>query len=256
MKPDFPFAETIILYIGLATIFIAIILFAVLFYQVAIRPEHQENLKPKKPRGKINKVFAEILKQLNGPGGKDDEEKTAPGCLNVLFKSILIVILIFIGVGIVCYGAVVQSFTSFSGKELVAELFCDEVDTSSYSMKMILFEKHGPDANRPQEFLLTGDCWLIRGDIIGIHLLGLKTMYKLTRIGGYFADVKNKQKSTPKEYSLIPEEEKPDWAWLYNLSYDLPFIKAKRRITVSQYPERGRTVRIYVTPLEMTISPE
>ncbi len=260
MESDIAYTETIITYIGLATIFIGIILFAILFYQAAVTSPQEKKPEAKKPPGKIKRVVTEIIKAFRGPSVNDKEEKIPPGCLNVLFKAILIALVIFLGIRIMLFGVVVQSFTSFTNKELVAELYCKELDVSSNSIKMILIEKHGADANRPQTFLLTGDRWFLRSDIItwknGVNFLGLNTMYKLTRIGGEFVDIRNTAESKSKEYSLIPEEETSRWARFYRNSYNLPFIKTAHSNKISQYPEPGSIIRIYVTPSELTLDSE
>lgn len=260
---DVPFAESIVIYVGLAVIFVAFVLFAILFYQVAIRPDGPKKPDSKKPAGvmtKIGKILSAILKAFHGPSSDKDEVKTPPGCLNVVVKSLLIVMLVGLGLGIIFFGAFVQSLTSFEGEELVAEVFCQSVDEKAHTMEMILIEKHGPDAQRPQRFSLTGDRWLISGDILewssGVNFLGLKTMYKLTRIGGYFAAAQNDSEMNVNQYSLVPEEETPRWAWLYKNGYYFPFIETSHSKNVTGYPEPGKKVGIYVTSMGFSTSPE
>lgn len=254
MNFDFPFTESIIIYIGLATILVGIILFAIIFYQAANRPHRKKEADSKQAGGvikKIGKVFMVIYKAFQGPSTNKDGEKIPAGCLNQLLKIVLIFALIAFGVAIMFFGAFLQSLSSFNKQELVAEVLCQEIDEASHSMKIILTEMKGGNANVPQEFLLTGDRWFLRGDIIKweswINFFGLHTMYKLNRIGGYFMDTKEESESKPTQYSLVPEEETPKWRWLYKYGYELPLIKAVYGNSVSQYPELHKVFQIYVT---------
>lgn len=224
MNFNFPVTESILIYIGLAAIFIGLILFIIIFYR------------------KWNRVFGKK---------KDDEEKPPPGCLHQIRNIFLIVLLIVLGFAIIFFGAFIQSLSTFNKQELVAEVLFQEVDETNHTMKIILIEKKGRNANVPQEFLLIGDRWFIRGDIIKweswVNFLGLHTMYKLNRVGGFFSDLKMESELKPTHYSLVPEEETPKWRWLYKKGYELPFINNVYGSSVSQYPDLQKVFKIYVT---------
>lgn len=263
MNFDAPFTESIIIYIGLAIILVSIIMFAILFYQVINRPSpKKEAEKKKKPGGvlkSVGKVFTFIHKAFRGPATDKDGEKIPAGCLYQLFKVLFIALMIVLGLAIIFFGAFIQSLSSFNKQELVAEVLCKEIDNTNNFMKIILIEKKGRNANVPQEFLLTGDRWFIRGDIIKweswLNFLGLHTMYKLNRIGGFFSDIKMESELKPTHYSLVPEEETPKWRWLYKNGYKLPFINNVYGSSVSQYPELQQVFKIYVTIFGFSIGP-
>jgi uncharacterized membrane protein len=261
---SFPFSESILIYIGLATIFVGIIMIATLFYQVLNRP-HRKNKKEeeKKPSGvlkQIGKIFTLIQKAFRGPSINKDDEKIPPGCLNQLAKVLFILLMIALGLAIMFFGAFVQSLTAFTKEDLVAEVYSKEIDVKNNSMKIVLIEKKGRNANVPQEFWLTGDRWFVRGDIIRwenwVNFLGLNTMYKLTRVGGYFTDTRKEAELKSSQYSLVPEEETPRWRWLYKNGYELPLIKAVYGNSVSQYPELRKVFKIYVTPNGFSLGTE
>lgn len=263
MNFDFPFTESIIIYLGIATIFVGIIMVAVLFYHAVNKPHNKKEPDAKKPGGvlkKLGKIFALIHKAFQGPSRKKDEEKTPPGCLYQLFRVLFIALIIAFGLAIVFFGAFIQSLSTFTKEELVAEVFCKEIDMNTNSMKIVLVEKKGRSANLQQEFWLTGDRWFLRGDIIKwenwINFLGLNTMYKLTRVGGYFTETRKEAELKPSQYSLVPEEETPKWLWLYKNGYKLPLIKAVYGNSVSQYPELRKVFKIYVTPSGFSIGTE
>jgi hypothetical protein len=260
---SFPFSESIILYLGLATIFVGIFWFVVIFYKVMTRPHPKKKKEERKPSGalkEISRFVTFIQKSLKGAYVNKDDEKVPAGCLNQLVKVLFIAMIIALGLAIMFFGAFVQSLTTFTKQDLVAEVVCKEIDLKNNSMKIILIEKKGNNANVPQEYWLTGDRWFVRGDIVRwetwLNFLGLNTMYKLTRVGGYFTDTKKEMELKPSQYSLVPEEETPKWRWLYKNGYDLPLIKAVYGNSVSQYPELRKVFKIYVTPNGFTIGAE
>ena len=254
MDFDFPFAESLIIYIGIGVILIGFVLIAIIFYQVFNKPRKKKEKVKRKPTGvmlNISKFFALIFKSFHGPYTNKDGEKIPAGCLYQLFRVVLIAFLIALGIAIIFIGAFVQSLSTFNKQALVAEVLFQEVDETNHTMKMILIEKKGKNANVPQEFLLSGDRWFIRGDIIKwdtwVNFLGLHTMYKLNRVGGFFSDTKLEDEFKPTHYSLVPEEETPKWRWLYKKGYELPFINNVYGSSVSQYPQLQKVFKIYVT---------
>jgi uncharacterized membrane protein len=259
---DFPFTESIIIYIGVGIILVGFFLVTFLFYQVVNRPHRKKEKDAKKPTGvlkNIGKVFTLIFKAFRGPATNKDGEKTPPGCLYQMFRLVFIALLIALGLAILFFGAFIQSLSTFNKQQMVAEVLCKEIDKTNHAMKIILIEKKGRNADVEQEFLLTGDRWFIRGDIIKwdnwLNFLGLHTMYKLNRIGGFFPNTRMETELKPTHYSLIPEEETPKWRWLYKKGYELPFINNVYGSSVSQYPELQKVFKIYVTIFGFSIGP-
>ncbi len=234
MNSDFPFSESLIIYIGLATVFLGLIMFIVLIYQA------------------LRRSFGKK---------EEDKKEVSPGCFTQLFKILFIFLLISLGFAIMFFGAFIQSLTTFTKKELVAEVRCEEIsNVNNYSMRLILNEKKGRSANIPQEFLLNGDQWFIRGDIIKwddwVNFFGLHTMYKVTRIGGYFTNPKEESELKPTHYSLVPEEETPTWRWLYRYGYKLPFISDVYGNSAYKYPETNKIFKVYVNRSGFSIETE
>lgn len=240
MKFDFPFAESIIIYIGLVVIFLGIIILSFFIFQAVQRSIAKRPKKEKSP--------------------KKERIKLQPGCLTFLAKTLIIAFLVASGLMIVFLGAFVQSMTSFTREVLVAEVTFEEINANNRTMKVILVEKKGNNANVRQEFFLIGDQWFVRGDIIKwdswLNFFGLHTMYKLTRIGGYFDDPRRENREPPTNYSLVPEEETPKWRWLYKYGYELPFVNDVYGNSVYKYPQLNRIFKIYVTPTGFTIGTE
>jgi len=259
---DFPFTESVIIYVGIGIFLVGFVLFTILVYQVAKRPQRKKEKEAKQPAGmfkKFGKIFTLFYKSFRRPATNKDGEKTPAGCLYQLFRVVFIVSLIALGLAILFFGAFIQSLSTFNKQQLVAEVMCKEIDEANHTMKLILIEKKGRNANVKQEFLLTGDRWFIRGDIIKwdswLNFLGLHTMYKLNRIGGFFSNIKMETELKPTHYSLVPEEETPRWRWLYKKGYELPFINNVYGSSVSQYPELQKGFKIYVTIFGFSVGP-
>ena len=237
MNFDFPFAESIIIYTGIVVVFLGIIMLLYFMYQAWQRSMAKRE-KKEKP-------------------AKKEPIKLQPGCLTFLVKTLIISFLIVLGLMIMFLGAFLQSMTSFTREELVAEVTFEEIDAINNTMKGILIEKKGNNANMRQEFFLIGDQWFVRGDIIKwdswLNFFGLHTMYKLTRMGGYFTDPRRENREPPTNYSLVPEEETPKWRWLYKYGYELAFVNDVYGNSVYKYPQLNRIFKIYVTPTGFTI---
>jgi hypothetical protein len=102
-----------------------------------------------------------------------------------------------------------------------------------------------------QGFLIKGDQWSVEGDVLKwedwLTLLGLHTMYKLTRVRGRYLDTRQEIDNTPTVYSLVENQEDAEWRWLYKYGHRLPFVTAVYGNTVFTYPSREETFQIYVT---------
>jgi len=107
---------------------------------------------------------------------------------------------------------------------------------------------------------LTGDQWFVRGDIVKwdnwLNFFGLHTMYKLNRVGGYYANPTREMKQKPTHYSLVHQEDSPKWRWLYKYGYELPFINDVYGNSVYKYPAMNKVFKIYVTISGFTIETE
>lgn len=242
MNFDFPFSESIFIYFGLSIIVLSLVIIMIFIVQAYHRFAAKKDQKEKRSKPK---------KQW---------KKLEPGCITMLVKTLFISVLIGLGFLVIVFGVFVQSLTSFTKQEVVAEVSCQKVDSDNHSMTITLLEKKSSNANIPQQFLLIGDQWFIRGDIVRweswLNLFGLKTMYKLTRIGGYFTNAQQEKESGTTQYSLVPEEESPEWRWLYKNGYKLPFISDVYGNSVYQYPDLNKVFRIYVTANGFAIGTE
>ena len=224
MISDFPFAESIIIYIGLSIIFLGLIMLIILSYQSLSR--------------RLNK-------------NEDKKKKSSPGIFTQFTRILFIFLLIAIGFATLFFGAFIQSMTTFNKRVLVAEVRCEKIGSKEDVMRMILIEKRGKYANEPRSFMLIGDQWFVKGEILKwdswLNFLGLHTMYKLSRVGGYFTNPNEERDKHPTQYTLVPHEDSPKWRWLYKKGYKLPFVDDVYGNSVYKYPDPNKVFKVYVT---------
>lgn len=167
------------------------------------------------------------------------------------FRLLVILLWILASATTLFFAAFIQSYKSFTKKELAALVRCVPVDNYRDAMQMELtFVKNGRMADSA-EFTLTGDQWAIEGNILKwkdwLNFAGLHTMYKLTRVRGRFVNIQDEVSRSPSVYSLVEEEEEPRWRWLYKYGHKLPFVTAVYGNTVFTYPSKETVYEIYVT---------
>lgn len=86
--------------------------------------------------------------------------------------------------------------------------------------------------------------------------MGLRTMYKLTRVRGRYLRAEDEKKGPMTVYSLVPDEADPRWRWLYEYGPRLPLVKGVYGNAVYAFPAEGKTFYVYVTTSGFMISEE
>lgn len=173
------------------------------------------------------------------------------------FRFLLVIIWALASLTVLFIAAFAQSFKAFNKKELAAEVVCRPVVEEPGTMLLTLTQMAGGKKMPPEGFLLQGDQWAIEGDVIKwdkwLNFAGLHTMFKLTRVRGRFEKTADELTKVPTVYSLVADEERPGWRWLYRNGYRLRFIDAVYGNTVYTYPDRERTYLVYVTTSGFTV---
>lgn len=223
MISNLPYLQSVFIYIGMAIILFG---FLILLYM-------------------IFKAFTNTLKRKKEENGKP----SSPFVQTV--KLISVFLIIAIGFAVFFFGMFVQSVTTFTKKTLVAEVLCEDVNRLEDTMNLVLTKKQGAEADIAMPYLIKGEQWFVRGDVIKwddwVNFMGLHTGYRLTRIGGYFSDPDDQEKLKPSNYSLLPAEEVGYWKWLLKFGYKMPFINDVYGNASFKYPEKNKIYRIYVT---------
>lgn len=167
------------------------------------------------------------------------------------FRFILVLLWILVSATTLFLSAFIQSYQSFTKKELTAIVRCVPLGDDVDAMQMELtFIKNGRIEDYG-EFILKGDQWALEGNILKwrdwLNFAGLHTMYKLTRVRGRFVNIQDEISHSPSVYSLVKGEDDPKWRWLYKYGHKLPFVTAVYGNTVFTYPAKEKGYEIYVT---------
>jgi uncharacterized protein with PQ loop repeat len=223
MISDLHFGSNLFIYISLVALILGVIAFLFL----------------------ILNLLGKTIRSIRGKGTK------GISLIQNAFRFTLIVLWILFSAAALFLTAFIESYQSFTKKELVAIVRCTPLDSKMGDMRMELkFVKNGK-IEKAQKLIIKGDQWSIEGDILKwddwLNLLGLHTMYKLTRVRGRYVDTLDEIQHAPTVYGLIENEEDPEWRWLYKYGHELPFVIAVYGNTVFTYPSGERTYEIYVT---------
>lgn len=190
-------------------------------------------------------------------GGRAAQQRSAAPApvrrsfLGGLTKLLIIVILTVSALALLFYTALLRSFNTFTGKQLVAVVYCRPIATKDYNMEMKLIPIVNNAIHDTTTFLLKGDQWALEGNIIkwesALNFLGLKTMYRLTRVRGRYLSATKEAYEPGSIYALIDEEHAKRWRWLYEYGETLPFVDAVYGNTVYTYPVPKKQFKVYVT---------
>ncbi len=173
------------------------------------------------------------------------------GTIASTWRLFLILLLISASIALLFLGAFVQSYTAFTQRELVATIHCKTVPGTEDTMVLELVAPQSPTIARNRRYLLRGQQWTVEGHILKwddwLNFLGLRTMYKLTRVRGRYLRADDEMSKPATVYSLVPNEDDSAWRWLYEYGPRLPFVQAVYGNTVFTFPSEAKTFGIYVT---------
>jgi hypothetical protein len=163
-------------------------------------------------------------------------------------RLLLILLLISVSIAVLFLGAFIQSYVSFTHRELAR---CTAVLGTKDMMTLELVMRESPTAASINRYRLRGQQWTIEGHILTwddwLKFLGLRTMYKLTRVRGRYLRTGDEMNRPATVYSLVANEEDRCWRWLYEYGARLPFVQAVYGNTVFTFPSETKTFDIYVT---------
>jgi len=166
-------------------------------------------------------------------------------------RLFLILLLISVAIALLFLGAFIQSYTVFTQRELAATVHCTTVPGTEDTMVLELRTPQSPTVTQIRRYLLRGHQWTVEGHILKwddwLNFLGLRTMYKLTRVRGRYLQADDEMSKPATVYSLVPNEDDPGWRWLYEYGPRLPFVQAVYGNTAFTLPSEDKTFYIYVT---------
>ncbi len=166
------------------------------------------------------------------------------GCLTFLF--FLLAIFAFLS-----YSAYLRAFHVFTKEELVAIVECLPSSDRNFDFELQLTPVIKQKQQSPLSFEIKGNQWAVGGDILKwqsfANLLGLHSMYRLTRVEGRFRKAVDQTTKSPSVYALTEEEESKFWQILYNIGDKLPLVSSVYGNTVYMDPSFTDSFEIYVT---------
>jgi hypothetical protein len=182
------------------------------------------------------------------------------GIIASTLRLLLILLLIAVSLAFLFLGAFIQSYTAFTHREFAATVHCTPVPGTEDTMILELVTRESPTAAHSRRYRLRGQQWTVEGHILKwddwLNFLGLKTMYKLTRVRGRYLRADDEMNKPATVYSLVANEEDPRWRWLYEYGARLPFVQAVYGNTVFTFPSETKSFAIYVTTSGFMIAEE
>jgi hypothetical protein len=170
-----------------------------------------------------------------------------PSTLRLLF----ILLVIAISAALIFLSAFIQSYTAFTHRKLVAMVHCTPVEGTKDEMVLWLMTFESPTVGYLSHHRLRGQEWAIEGHILKwddwLNFIGRHTMYRLIRVRGRYLLAKDETTKPATAYSLVENEDDPQWRWLYEYGTRLPFVTAVYGNTVFTFPSETKIFRIYVT---------
>ncbi|NOY59977.1 MAG: hypothetical protein GXO75_13760 [Calditrichaeota bacterium] len=190
----------------------------------------------------LSEAAKKIASASQGENGKKGTSKL--GCLTFLF--FLLAIFAFL-----TYSAFLRAFHVFTKEELVAIVECLPSSDRNFDFELQLTPIVNKKQQSPLNFEIKGDQWAVGGDILKWHsianMIGLHSMYRLTRVEGRFRKAIDQKTKHPSVYPLTEEEESRFWHTLYKVGDKLPLVSSVYGNTVYTDPSFTDSFEIYVT---------
>ncbi len=184
------------------------------------------------------------------------QEKTKPTKRSFGFFSTLFVLLIITTAVLVL--AVTRVYISFSSHEKVAIVECyHSPHFGDNAFELVLTRIENSTYQTPESYIIKGQDWSLGGDILEwqsfMNVLGLKSMYRLSRLQGRYINAEDEMTQNLTAYPLVEEEQDDYWEKLYNIAVKMPLIKSAHKNFVASHPFFGDYFEIYVTPSGYTM---
>jgi hypothetical protein len=180
------------------------------------------------------------LKENATSGGKS--KAGGLGCLTVLF-------LLLVALSFLFFTAYIRAYQAFNQEQLVALVECERATDNTHRFVMKYSSVIKDEPQTPKEFKIVGDQWVVGGDVVKwksyLNFLGLKSMYRLTRVEGQF--VRENNEKSPSTYFLDPKSESTFWDKMYAIGDKLFVVSGVYGAKVYNNPGYGSIYEIYVT---------
>ncbi len=184
-----------------------------------------------------------ITGQTRKKGGVTPKKRSRLGCLSML-------ILVLVAFTLLSFLAYIRAYHAFTEKEVVAMIECRRAQQEDYDFQLLLVQIVDQVPQQTRTLSFRGDQWSVGGDILkwnsSLNVLGLHTMYRLTRVEGRFSDISEHLAQPASSYSLVGEQSRI-WMLLYDFGDLLPFVESAYGSTVYTRALYGAKYLVYVT---------
>ena len=173
----------------------------------------------------------------------------SPGIYSSFRNLLLIFLWIILSIMILFIGFFMRSYHSFTAEKPVAEVFIRPTDTPQ--MIVVDFIQYSADAPTPRQFPVSGDQWVLEGDILKwnpwLNFFGLETRFRFTRLRGRYVSTDDERKRPATIHSLVADEDHPFWSYMYRYGSRMPFVSSVYGNAVFQNNAIGKRFLISVT---------
>ena len=143
-----------------------------------------------------------------------------------------------------------QAYHAFTREEPVARVTIAPLPQDQRTLITLELLGQG-EADRVQQYHLSGDQWVLEGDILKwkdwVNFLGLHTRYRLTRLRGRYILTSDAKLKPASIYSLVEMEDHPLWGFLYRYGSSLPLVDTAYGSAVFQASDEPCTFLVSVS---------
>ena len=203
-----------------------------------------------------------ILGFFKGKSGSAQKQAVKPkrGLISNSIRLLFILALFATFLALIFYSALIRSYHSFTGKELVAITYTESVQDPNYDFKLTVIPIIKSMIQDTLTYLLNGDQWAISGNILKwknwMNFLGVKTMYRLTRVHGRYLNTEKEKAEPPTVYPLYEEQKGKVWQWLFKYGQKLPVIESVYGNEAYTKPYVPSSFKVFVTTSGFMITRE
>lgn len=177
------------------------------------------------------------------------EGKKLPGISGSIRNFVLLMLMTALGGMFLSIGFFFIAYHNFSYEEKVAVVEVQPIDKQKCNL--IIEEFLGDDKSNYYRFEVTGDQWVLEGDILKwedyVGFFGLRTRYRLNRVRGRYIKTDEEVATPPSVHSLIEDEEDFLWNILYDVGQQLPFVNTVYGNAAYQMSDKPKRFDVFVT---------
>ncbi|MBN2245416.1 MAG: hypothetical protein JW755_06195 [Candidatus Aminicenantes bacterium] len=171
------------------------------------------------------------------------------------FASLRNLLLIFLWIaifGMVFFmGFFFQAYHAFTLEVPVAKVtIIPQAYSKSTRIELVQYKEKEAEELK-QEFELTGEQWMLEGDILKwkdwVNFMGWHTRYRLTRLRSRYIRTEDEKTRPSSIYQLAAKEDHPFWGYLYKHGHKLPFVSTVYGNAVFQSTKEEAEYLVFVT---------